>query len=70
MNSQEFAQENPWISYRQAMRIAEEHGVEEDFEVALAEYDGQRRKAGEIRFSGTGYHLQIDTASLLLWLGY
>lgn len=52
------------------MRIAEEHGVEEDFEVALAEYDGQRRKAGEIRFSGTGYHLQIDTASLLLWLGY
>ena len=62
MDSQAFAQENPWISHHDAIRIADEHGLWEDFEVALAEH--------EIRFSGTGYHLQIHTASLLLWLGY
>jgi hypothetical protein len=63
MDSQEFAQERPWIPYQTALCIAEEHG-------AVAELVSEVELGGDIETKADGRDIAINTASLILWLGY
>jgi hypothetical protein len=61
MDSQEFAAEYPWISYRQAMRIAKQHSLElEACDEILRGSDILTRKNAA----------EVNTQSLVDWLGY
>lgn len=61
MDSQAFARNNPWISLRFASKIADDHGLEEEFmdEVLMGSEIKTRNNANE-----------INTRSLVMWLGY
>jgi hypothetical protein len=61
MDSQEFAQEYPWITWAKAYKIAKEHGLET--ELACEAHD-------EVKTRGTIGAIEVNTQSLLLWLGY
>jgi len=63
MDSQEFAQDYAEISYATALRIAAKHGLDDEFadEILLG-------REIDHRIDGAGH--TVDTASLLLWLGY
>jgi len=67
MDSQEFAQENPWISFGAAFRIAEQHNLNEELydEILLGGYDVKTRVDAKGRPHGL-----INTQSLVDWLGY
>lgn len=61
MDSQEFAQEYPWISWAKAYKIAKAHGLEAEL-VCEAH--------GEVQTRGTFGAIEVNTQSLVDWLGY
>ena len=61
MDSQEFAQAYPWITWEKAYKIAKEHGLET--ELACEAHD-------EVKTRGTIGAIEVNTQSLVDWLGY
>ena len=69
MDSQEFAQDYPWISYASAVSIAADHGLDDEFvdELLLGNEIETRHRQTVLRDRDVR---EVRTASLLLWLGY
>lgn len=61
MDSQDFARDYPWISYNLAMRIAAQHGLKSEATTEIL-------LGGDIKTRND--HAEVNTKSLVLWLGY
>ena len=69
MDSQQFAQDYPWISYASAVAIAADHGLDDEVvdEILIGNEIETRQRQTVLH----GKDVQeVNTASLLGWLGY
>lgn len=69
MDSQQFAQDYPWISYSSAIAIAADHGLDDEAvdEILLGDEIKTRQRQTVLHSKDVQ---EVNTASLLLWLGY